>query len=454
MSTPEDERGTDAAMTLQERPAPDATADEEARDKAEIDAALGGTVGSDATAAPHEAARTRDLLAEIASREPHEPRPAVLERSERRFVRWMLLATLLACAALLGAMWWLDPISVTGRQTRFSVVENGGVRQAKLDLMEELPKAPDVLVLGSSRSMKLDPVEIKRISGHSAFNAGVSGGTTQDMYLYAKYADHLWGQGPNAHYPHLVIGVVNDVLRFTGTAALDPRLKRYLPKQDRSRSKLQIAGALLQMKTVEGGVRGVHRVVKHDGLAALLHPEEQSSGDVALLATTGRQKGNQRENLSPRGMQLFNPGADYSKPLSSRVEVQMRTFVHNGFVADAAYTGVDPRGIDLLHRTIQLANSHGDVPTLWVTPYQPGAVKYMPPAQYHARDRRFRAALEQLKRDDPKLRFTFVDLADISSFGGDPNEFYDGIHMTPKNTAKVLAKLQQLGVLGPVPLRR
>jgi hypothetical protein len=454
MSTPDDERGMDAALTLEERPAPAAPEDVEARDQAEIDAALGGTSGAHAAQAQQESTRTRDLLGEIASRQPHEPRPAQLERAERRFVRWMLLATAGACVVLLATMWWLDPVSVTGRQTRFSVVENGGVRQAKLDLMEELPAAPDVLVLGSSRSMKLDPEDIQRISGHSAFNGGVSGGTTQDMYLYAKYADHLWGHGPKAHYPHLVIGVVNDVLRFTGTAALDPRLKQYLPKQDRSRPPLDVAAALLQMKTVEGGARAVHRVVKHDGIGALLHPEEQDSGDTALLTTTGRQKGNQRENLSPRGMQLFDPGADYSKPLASRVETQMRTFVHNGYVADAAFTGVDERGLDLLRRTIQLANSHGDVPTLWVTPYQPGALKYFPKAKSHDRDAKFRAALQQLKRDDPKLQFTFVDLDDLASFGGDPDEFYDGIHMTPKNTAKVLAKLQQLGVLGPVPLQR
>lgn len=204
---------------------PPVDADVETRDAAEIANVLGGDVDR-----LDRGTTTRDLLADVASREPHTPRAVSLERAERRYVRWLLATLLLGCVTLIAVLWWLDPISVTGRQTRFSVVENGGVRQAKLDLMEELPAAPDVLVLGSSRSMKLDPAEIERVSGSTAFNGAVSGGTSRDMYLYARYAEQLWGGGGAGadQYPHLVIGVVNDVLRFSGTAVLDPRFRSAL----------------------------------------------------------------------------------------------------------------------------------------------------------------------------------------------------------------------------------
>ncbi|MCW2920732.1 MAG: hypothetical protein JWL76_606 [Thermoleophilia bacterium] len=440
------DRGPDAATSLQEPPIePARDPDVEARDEAEIARALGGDVDT-----IDRGITTRALLSEIASREPHAVRRAERDRVERRFVRWLLASLLLACVALLAALWWLDPISVTGRQTRFSVVENGGVRQAKLDLMEELPAAPDVLVLGSSRSMKLDPAEIERATnGATAFNGAVSGGTSQDMYLYARYADQLWGGGGGSpdEYPHLVIGVVNDVLRFTGTAALDPRLKQFLPQEDRDRDPLEVTEQLLQIKTVEAAVRAARRVIPRDGVGALLDPTGGATEVDAGLATTGKQKGNQRENLDARGMQLFDPGANYSKPLDQRVETQMTTFVQRSYEADQAYQGVDPRGLDLLRRTIELANEHGDVPTLWVTPYQPGAKQYLPDA-YQDRDRAFRAAIKELQ-GDKNLRFTFVDLDDLASFDGDPNEFHDGIHMTVKNTARVIARLQRDGVLAP-----
>ncbi|MCW2927646.1 MAG: hypothetical protein JWM86_1614 [Thermoleophilia bacterium] len=448
MSSGGNEQGADAATLVQGRPGDEAAAAAHARDEAAIDEALGGTVEPAAEPARDDAPRTRDLLAEIADRLHDTPVRPELERRERSFVRWLLVTLVLAIVALYGVLWWLDPISVTGRQTRFSVVENGGVRQAKLDLMEELPEAPDVLVLGSSRSMKLNPAEIERVSGGAtAFNGAVSGGTTQDMYLYARYADELWGE-EEGEFPHLVIGVVSDVFRYTGTAALDPRLKRFMPKgATQERDQLEVAKQLLQLTTVKAAVRAVRRVVPRDGAGSLLEPEKGAGRIDASLATTGKQRGNQRENLDKRGMQLFNPGMEGdTRPLDKRVETQMRTFVQRSYVADAQFTGIDPRGLDLLRRTIKLANSHGDVPTIWVTPYAPEAEQYLPKDLYESRNRTYRAAIRELQGNS-SLKFRFADFEDISAFGGTATDWHDGIHMTEKNTARVIAQLERDGLL-------
>lgn len=448
MTSGDDTCGTDAATTLDAQPA-GGVDDVAAHDEAELAAVLGGPSEAQAEYRKVECAdapRTRDLLSAVAEREHTVPRHAGLERRERGFVRWLLLAIVVALAVLFAALWWLDPISVTGRQTRFSIVENGGVRQAKLDLMQELDTPPGVLVLGSSRSMKLNPQEIQEVSGQTAFNGGVSGGTTQDIYLYTRYAEELWGRGEDADFPHLVIGVVPDVFRFTGTAALDPRLKKFLPRAQTDTDHLEQAKELLQLKTLEAAARSVRRVTKRDGLRALLHPADGAGRIDAALATTGKQRGNQRENLDPRGMQLFDPGGDDSAPLRSRVEVQMRGFARSSYVADADFTGVDDRGLALLKRTIALANRHGDVPTLWVTPYAPGAVQYLPPELYESRDRRFRAAIQKLQ-DEGTLKFEFEDFADISKFGGSPTDWHDGIHMKERNTERVIAELDRRNVL-------
>lgn len=438
----EDQRGEAGAIPLQERPLDEVPHED---DETEIVAALGGSRDpGHADGRPGAAPTTRELLAEVASRAPHAPHPPELERRERRFVRWLLGGTLLACALLLGILWWLDPISVTGRQTRFSVVENGGVRQAKLDLMQDLEAAPEVLILGSSRSMKLDPEVVEETAGVSAFNGAVSGGTSQDMYLYARYAEELWAE--EGEYPHLVLGVVNDVLRFSGTAALDPRLKKYLPRNDRDRAPLEVVEQLLQLTTLEAGARAAWTVGRRDGWDALLHPESGRTPDDPDLAVEGRQKGNQVEHLTDRGMQEFDP-VESKGSLKDRVDAQMTTFIQRAYEADAGYRGVDQRGLDLLRRTIRTANEHGDVPTLWVTPYHPDALAHLP-EEYEQRDARFRAAIRRLQRE-PGLRFEFLDLDDLESFGGDPHEFHDGIHMTEANTAKVIEKLHEEGLLAP-----
>lgn len=357
-----------------------------------------------------------------------------------RFVRWLLATIAAAMAALLLALWWLDPISVTGRQTRFSVVENGGVRQAKLDLMERLDAAPDVLVLGSSRSMQLDPADIEEIAGLTAFNGAVSGGTSKDMYLYARYADELWGD----EFPHLVLGVVNDVLRPGGTAGFDPRLKRFLPRDEQDREPLEVADELLQVSTLRAAVRATRHVVPRDGATSLLDPTGGADRVDAGLANVGRQKNNRLDLLDARGMS--QPGRDASDgTLTSRIDRQMQEYLTASFAEGDAFDGVDARGLQLLRQTIELANSRGDVPTLWTTPFHPDAFAMLP-AEHAERDRAFRAAIASLE-DDPRLRFEFVELDDLDSFGGDPDGFHDGIHMSVANTKRVIVHLHERGLL-------
>ncbi|MCW2949585.1 MAG: hypothetical protein JWN41_598 [Thermoleophilia bacterium] len=397
-------------------------------------------------------ATTRELLAEIAARDTDadaqlEARPVERVRLERRFVTWLLAAILILVVIIFAVLWWLDPVSATGRQTRFSVVENGGVRQAKLDLMERLAAPPHVLVLGSSRSMKIDPKTIHDFTGQTAFNGGVSGGTSKDIYLYARYADQLWGVDQH-RFPHLVIGVVNDVFRDAGTAGFDPRLRRFLPSADRQRKPLQVVQALLEWKTLQSAARVTPKVVHRDGYGALVHPVQKSGALNADLAVTGKQQSNQAKNFSSRGFQLFNPVRSLKTPLARRMDVQMREYVKNTYTNDPTYTGIDQTALVLMRRTIALANQNGDVPTIWVTPYHPrAAAKYLPHPEYERRNKVFLDAMHRLQAD-PNLHFTFVEeTSDIASYGGVASEFYDGIHQMPSNLTRVMRYLHDRGLL-------
>jgi hypothetical protein len=400
-----------------------------------------------------DAPTTRELLTEIAARDTDADvqlasRPVERRRSERRFVRWLLITIGALVIFLFAALWWLDPVSVTGRETRFSVVENGGVRQAKLDLMEALPAPPKVMVLGSSRSMKIDPKDITSITGgDSAFNGGVSGGTSKDIYLYARYADQLWG-GEGGQFPHLVIGVINDVFRDAGTAGFDPRLRRFLPSADKERDPLEVTKALLQWKTLQSAARVTPKIVRRDGVDALLHPVQTKGALNADLAVEGTQQSNQKQNFTAEGFQLFDPVRSLKTPLAKRMDAQMRTYVANTYTNDPDYTGIDQTALVLMRRTIALANSRGDVPTIWITPYQPTAAeKYLPKEEYAARNKVFLDAMHKL-HDDPSLDFNFVEkTSDIANYGGNPNHFYDGIHQFPSNTKLVMQYLNDQGLL-------
>jgi hypothetical protein len=68
-------------------------------------------------------------------------------------------------------------------------------RSIKLNLIEELKHGPQILVLGDSRGRQAEPSYLRRLTGHTAFNAAVMGGTAPDAWVFIRYtADRFPGQ--------------------------------------------------------------------------------------------------------------------------------------------------------------------------------------------------------------------------------------------------------------------
>src|SRR4051794_4111026 len=60
-------------------------------------------------------------------------------------------------------------------------------RTIKWCLAERLAVAPRLIVLGSSRAMKIDPAYLRSKSGLPGFNAGVSGAGLIDVWALANF---------------------------------------------------------------------------------------------------------------------------------------------------------------------------------------------------------------------------------------------------------------------------
>jgi hypothetical protein len=90
------------------------------------------------------------------------------------------------------------------------------------------------------------------------------------------------------------------------------------------------------------------------------------------------------------------------------------------------------------------------VPTIFITPYHPIAEAQL--AEFDL-ERRRDEVLDRLRKlqQQGDIEFELVDLSDPASFGADEREWYDGVHMTPVNTARALKRLDADGVLAPNP---
>lgn len=68
-------------------------------------------------------------------------------------------------------------------------------RSIKLGLIAKLSRGPQILILGDSRGRQAEPSYVRRLTGHSAFNAAVMGGTAPDAWVFVRYAaDRFPGQ--------------------------------------------------------------------------------------------------------------------------------------------------------------------------------------------------------------------------------------------------------------------
>jgi hypothetical protein len=59
-------------------------------------------------------------------------------------------------------------------------------RSIKLDLIAKLKQGPQILVLGDSRGRTAEPAQLRQLTGHSAFNAAVMGGSVPDAWVFIR----------------------------------------------------------------------------------------------------------------------------------------------------------------------------------------------------------------------------------------------------------------------------
>ncbi|MCW2922628.1 MAG: hypothetical protein JWM98_32 [Thermoleophilia bacterium] len=342
--------------------------------------------------------------------------------SHRAFACWLLGAIAVAVTIVGALNWYVDPTGVTSRVTKWRVADNAEVRSEKLDLYEALDAKPEVVLLGSSRAMKLEPAHVRQLTGDRAFNAAVSGGVPGDALLFTKLLQEQQGD----RFPHLVWGLDVDAFRTKQLRAglsTDPRMARFIPRGERLATKLSSLGALTEWQTLHTTIRSVR------------------AGGAKRSAAVA-----DHSDFGPDGFQRWSLPFP-RKPVYLGRAVRKEIEQYAGFIFGRdAYTKVEDRPVAEFSEVVRIANRHGDVPTIFVTPYQPIAEHIL--ARHHIadREREVLARLRELQHGDD-LHFRVVDLTDLESFGGDPSQFYDGVHMTPVNTRRVLDRLDRDGLL-------
>ncbi len=85
-----------------------------------------------------------------------------------------------------------------------------GDRVTKIGLIEHLRKPPHVFILGSSRARVARPATVEKLTGGSAFNAGVHGGGAADEYVFTRLLAQRFPHAKPAYLIFVDVSIAGD----------------------------------------------------------------------------------------------------------------------------------------------------------------------------------------------------------------------------------------------------
>jgi hypothetical protein len=258
-------------------------------------------------------------------------------------------------------------------------------RSEKLDLIDRLRSSPGTLMLGSSRMKRMDPALLRRLTGHTGFNAGVTGGTAADGWVFTRYLNDCY-PGRKRYIIFVDPGLATNGVPTDLRA--DRRSSRYLDSTDETPRRLTCGPG--------------------DG--------KQS----ARYAPDGSYSLAYRRKLpeSPRNLKAS---------VDERVAA-VRAEKGRGYIIDSAR-------LVWFERMIAFMNRQGARPVVVFNPIHPRVLAELRKFGFPAR----KVSDADLRRLQRRYDFVVVDAQDIRRWGGNPTGFWDAAHMTTANARRLLA---------------
>ena len=357
------------------------------------------------------------------------PDPPEMDGASGRRALFFVLALVLITALVMGAVLALnvvaDPYGSVGTHLFPTVTTSD--RTVKADRIEALKQPPDLVVLGSSRSMRYEPSYLEKKTGLKTFNAGVNGiGGTADAWAMTQFIHEVW---PDSHPNYLWLVDVESFVPFAVQArtANEPRLAKFVGAATAGQGPVQLAKAIWQNRTT-------------------LFSLDTAKDSVRLLLYRDKAKNSQskyQKQILADGVleqRLWNK-KEWSRRYPNSVQRYSdlyRNVYHKPDTASEVY----------FEKTLKFMNEQGATPLVVLTPINPKLATVLDPLGRTIRHRQVVSYIESLQG---KYQFKFLDLTDPSLFGFDPKQFYDGMHMTTINTEKAIDYiLKQTGGVPPV----
>jgi len=344
-----------------------------------------------------------ELLATRHLGDPDEQAPA---RSERRWVIGFLVSLLGLLAAVLAINITIDPFALAGSGVVPTAVESD--RSIKLTLLEKLKRGPEVLILGSSRSRQAEPSYVQKLTGHSGFNAGVTGGTSADEYVFVRLAASLFPHQKRRYIWFTDVGLAS--AGVNPQLANDRRARGFLPGG--ANFDLGDVGTYLSTDATKASWRVFKKCV--------------------LATCTSRINYYADGSLTNQSLRYL---PERAKSLRTSVEKLVASVGRtHRTLAQARKDLAQPGRYYYFERALQFMNQRGEVPVIVLNPVYPTVFKELNKYGYAAK----KASMEVLANFQKRYRFVFVDAQDIRKWGGTDYDWSNATHVNRANMRRML----------------
>lgn len=312
------------------------------------------------------------------------------------------MVAILACACCLAAAIVVGPGTARAEEPAPSPTPTAtptptpeptpeATRNTKLGLLNQLTVAPDMLVFGSSRAMRVNPADYGTFTGRTGFNMAVSSGTVADAYCMAQYVRERF-PGTTQRYLWLLDVEQFRLDRVHRAIFSQPELAKYVPAAFPSPF-------------------GPSPTLTPAPTPAAAPPPPY--GPVDVFDANGWLRWNRYDYWRTRSRTLVK-GLAYSR-------------WKFGQVYPKSYTTMKGVAKWFVGESIRLMNEWGAVPVIVLTPYQPSLYKFISERGFTERHAAVLAYFTKLSQQG--RQFVLLDCTQISSFGGWSLGFYDGTHM-------------------------
>ena len=275
-------------------------------------------------------------------------------------------------------------------------------RAVKMRLLKRLPRAPQLLVLGGSRATRFEPAYFEELTGLRGFNLAFQNGRPEDAWAFVNFVHQ----------------------RFPGT-----RLRVVWFLHVEAFRKQGLSPGILQDESLS-------RWFPPALIASERKKLPQSPAEVPKARDLALTR------FAPDGVVLRNRydiAEERGRPLSRSIDWSIETALERYATTEAA---LNPRSQRYFERTLRLLSEMGTTQAVVLMPLHPRLLAAVRAAGWQARHDEVMTYLTGLQG---RYGFGLLDCSDLATFGGDPDEFYDGFHIKRANARKltrsVVAKL-------------